>query len=195
LVGLMGLRIAIQVRRTGSTGFRPVRGGPGTVEWWASVLLFGGILAASPIPFLILLGVLEPIAALDTTVVHALGFALAIAGMFLTFGAQMAMGDSWRVGVEPGERTDLVTSGPFRIIRNPIFGAIIPVGIGLTLLVPTVPSFLGLAAIATGLELQVRGVEEPYLLDAHGDAYRQYASRVGRFVPGIGLIKPATRGT
>ena len=42
--------------------------------------------------------------------------------------------------------------------------------------------------IALGLELQVRSVEEPYLLRTHGDAYRAYASRVGRFVPGIGRL-------
>ncbi|MFL5908785.1 MAG: methyltransferase family protein, partial [Solirubrobacterales bacterium] len=36
------------------------------------------------------------------------------------------------------------------------------------------------------LQLQVRFVEEPYLIRTHGDDYRAYASEVGRFVPGIG---------
>jgi protein-S-isoprenylcysteine O-methyltransferase Ste14 len=31
------------------------------------------------------------------------------------------MGDSWRIGVGPGARTDLITSGLFRGSRNPIF--------------------------------------------------------------------------
>jgi protein-S-isoprenylcysteine O-methyltransferase Ste14 len=39
--------------------------------------------------------------------------------------------------------------------------------------------------------LQVRAVEEPYLLSVHGDAYATYAARVGRFVPGVGRL--ATR--
>jgi len=34
----------------------------------------------------------------------------------------------------------------------------------------------------------VRAVEEPYLLDTHGDAYRGYATRVGRFLPGVGRL-------
>ena len=38
------------------------------------------------------------------------------------------------------------------------------------------------------LEIQVRLVEEPYLLRQHGDAYRNYAARVGRFVPGLGRL-------
>jgi protein-S-isoprenylcysteine O-methyltransferase Ste14 len=32
----------------------------------------------------------------------------------------------------------------------------------------------------------VRKVEEPYLATTHGAAYVDYASRVGRFVPGVG---------
>jgi protein-S-isoprenylcysteine O-methyltransferase Ste14 len=32
-------------------------------------------------------------------------------------------GASWRIGVDPDERTTLVTSGPFAIARNPIFTA------------------------------------------------------------------------
>jgi len=39
-----------------------------------------------------------------------------------------------------------------------------------------------------GLELHVRHVEEPYLLQTHGDAYRAYAASAGRFVPGVGRL-------
>jgi protein-S-isoprenylcysteine O-methyltransferase Ste14 len=52
-----------------------------------------------------------------------------------------------------------------------------------------VPTWLGTAAVVVivlALELQVRAVEEPYLVRTHGNEYRAYASRVGRFVPGIG---------
>jgi protein-S-isoprenylcysteine O-methyltransferase Ste14 len=52
-----------------------------------------------------------------------------------------------------------------------------------------VPAWLGFAAVVVtwlGLELQVRAVEEPYLLRTHGDEYRVYAARVGRFLPGVG---------
>ena len=45
------------------------------------------------------------------------------------------------------------------------------------------------AALLVALEIQVRAVEEPYLLRTHGDAYRRYAAATGRFVPGIGRIE------
>ena len=44
---------------------------------------------------------------------------------------------------------------------------------------------IGLAAAIAGIELEVRFVEEPYLLSAHGAAYA-YTARVGRFPPGVG---------
>jgi len=48
------------------------------------------------------------------------------------------------------------------------------------------------AIFLAAIEVSVRTVEEPYLLGVHGDAYRDYSARVGRFVPGIGLT--ASRG-
>ena len=40
--------------------------------------------------------------------------------------------------------------------------------------------------LLAAIQVQVRAVEEPYLLAVHGDAYRDYAARVGRFVPRMG---------
>jgi protein-S-isoprenylcysteine O-methyltransferase Ste14 len=57
---------------------------------------------------------------------------------------------------------------------------------GFALMVPTWLAFGAVVVIALGLELQVRVVEEPYLFRTHGDEFRAYAARVGRFLPGIG---------
>jgi protein-S-isoprenylcysteine O-methyltransferase Ste14 len=71
-------------------------------------------------------------------------------------------------------------------VRNPIFAAMLPTALGLALMVPSWIALLGLGGLLLALELQVRAVEEPYLLSVHGDAYASYAARVGRFVPGVG---------
>ena len=49
--------------------------------------------------------------------------------------------------------------------------------------------FAWLLVLIIGLELHVRLVEEPYLLRVHGDAYRRYAARTGRFLPRVGRLK------
>ncbi len=92
-------------------------------------------------------------------------------------------------GVDESERTELVTAGPFAIVRNPIFAAMVPTSLGLALLVPNVVALAAFLALVIALELQVRLVEEPYLMRTHGERYLLYASRVGRFVPGVGKLK------
>jgi protein-S-isoprenylcysteine O-methyltransferase Ste14 len=54
---------------------------------------------------------LEPIAVLDRTPVHATGAALAVLGIAATLAAQLALGASWRIDVDPDKRTALVTTG------------------------------------------------------------------------------------
>jgi protein-S-isoprenylcysteine O-methyltransferase Ste14 len=184
-----GLRTLIQLRRTGSTGFHGLGGRPGSAEWIAGVGFAVALLLGAAAPVLALLDVVEPIAALDVTAVHVAGAALAVAGIAATFYAQVAMGESWRIGVDAGERTQLVTSGPFELVRNPIFAAMLPTALGLALLVPSWVAIAGLLGLAVALELQVRVVEEPYLLRVHGDSYADYAARVGRFVPGVGRLR------
>lgn len=183
-----GLRTAIQLRRTGSSGFEGVSGRPGSAEWWAGVLFGVAIAVGVAAPVLALLGAVEPVAALDATVAHAAGAALFGIGLAGTLAAQVAMGESWRIGVDESTTTELVTDGPFAFVRNPIFAAMLPASAGLALMVPSVVALAGLAALVVALELQVRVVEEPYLLRVHGARYARYAARVGRFLPLVGRL-------
>lgn len=188
-----GMRTVVQLRRTGSTGFHGVSGHPGSAEWWGGVLFVLALVAGVAAPILDIAGALEPIAALDGSVGHAAGgilFALGLAG---TLWAQLTMGDSWRIGVDPAERTELVTDGPFALVRNPIFAGMLPTSLGLALLVPNIAALVGLCALLLALEIQVRVVEEPYLLRTHGRPYADYAGRVGRFFPGVGRLHSRSR--
>jgi protein-S-isoprenylcysteine O-methyltransferase Ste14 len=127
--------------------------------------------------------------------VQVCGLVLALAGFAATLAGQVGMGTSWRVGVDPAERTTLVTTGVFAVVRNPVFSAMVAAQAGVALMVPTWPSVLALVALVVAVELQVRAVEEPYLQAMHGSAYVGYAARAGRFVPGIGRMSvPAGAG-
>ncbi|WP_323127109.1 methyltransferase family protein [Rubrobacter marinus] len=136
---------------------------------------------------------LRPVSFIDGPAGHALGFALFFAGLAGTLLAQIAMGASWRVGVDQAERTELVTAGPFALVRNPIFSAMVPAFLGLALLVPNLVALLAVAGLVAAVEIQVRLVEEPYLLRVHGVRYAEYASRVGRFVPGFGRLRAGAK--
>lgn len=187
-----GLRTWVQWRRTGDTGFRGSGLAKGTVQWWARMLFTGALLIGAAGPIAALAG-LPPVGALDYTAVHLIGIVLAAAGVMATLAAQTSMGASWRIGVHEDERTELVTGGAFVLSRNPIFTAMVVTAAGLAAMVPNVIALAGLALTVAALQMQVRAVEEPYLLRTHGDAYTAYAARVGRFLPGIGRLTPDTR--
>ncbi|MBA3490753.1 MAG: isoprenylcysteine carboxylmethyltransferase family protein [Rubrobacteraceae bacterium] len=178
-------RTLLQLRTTGSTGFKGIGGRPGSAEWIGGVLFVVAILLGLAAPVLTLAGAMQPFAVLDGAVGHALGFALFFLGLAGTLWAQVAMGASWRIGVDEAETTDLVTAGPFAWVRNPIFSAMILTSFGLVLLVPNVAALIGFAALLVAIEVQVRLVEEPYLLRTHEARYADYTSRVGRFAPGV----------
>lgn len=184
------LRGAIQLRRTGSTGFKGLDRRSGPLERTAGAL-FAASLALCLAGVALQLGDrLNPISSLEGAGADLLGGALASLGIALTVLSQLAMGDAWRIGMDPGERTALVTSGPFSIVRNPIYAAMIPSFVGIALLAPNALTLGAVAALLAALELQTRLVEEPHLLRMHGERYAGYAARVGRFLPLVGRLGP-----
>lgn len=179
-----GWRTIIQYRRTGDTGLR-LHAEPNTAQWWSKLGFIVALLIGFAAPIFAIVG-LENISALDKRWLHIAGVVVATSGVLLTLVAQLSMGDSWRIGVDPTERTTLVTEGAFTIARNPVFTAMLVTAAGLSMMIPNLVSITGLLALLLALEVQVRLVEEPFLLSLHGENYRAYADRVGRFLPGLG---------
>lgn len=188
VVVAFGLKAVLLRRATGTAGFRGISGRPGSPEWLGGVLFVVALVAAVAAPALQAGGVIDPLSDADALALS--GLVLALAGVVLTLWAQGAMGASWRVGVDAAERTSLVTAGPFALVRNPFFSALIPTMAGLVLMAFNVVAIGAFLALVLAVELQVRVVEEPYLRTAHPD-YAAYAGRVGRFVPGVGRLDAA----
>ena len=161
----------------------------GSVEWIAGVGFVAAIAVIGLGPLLQLVGVVAPLSIRYGAAIHVAGIALATSGIVLTVWAQLQMGDSWRIGVDTNETTALVDRGVFGLVRNPIYTAMLIFEFGIALLTLNFVSIAGFLLAFAALELQVRRVEEPYLLAKHDATYRDYIGRVGRFSPGIGLIR------
>ncbi len=115
-----------------------------------------------------------------------LGLLLALAGLVIVALAQRQMGSSFRIGIDDAE-TKLVEGGLFAVVRNPIFTGLLILLAGVALAAPCPWSVLLWAAGTIAVGRQAR-LEEEHLLAMHGDAYRAYATRVGRFLPGVGRL-------
>jgi protein-S-isoprenylcysteine O-methyltransferase Ste14 len=178
----------VERRRTGDSGLRLSAGPAGSVAWWAKLLFIVALLAGFAGPLAGLAG-MPALPGLEHPTVQVSGVLLAVAAVVATVGAQLDMGRSWRIGLDPAEETQLVICGAFAHVRNPVFTAMVAAMAGLALTVPNTLAVLAVLLLVAAVQLQVRVIEEPYLIRVHAESYLSYATRVGRFVPGVGRLR------
>jgi protein-S-isoprenylcysteine O-methyltransferase Ste14 len=112
-----------------------------------------------------------------------LGYLLGLAGVALLAWAHATLGANFSPWLEIRREHALVTTGPYRWVRHPIYsaGVLLVLGAGLlsaNLLVLLCP------ALALALLLTVRlPDEEAMLAEQFGDAYQAWAARTGRLLP------------
>jgi protein-S-isoprenylcysteine O-methyltransferase Ste14 len=113
------------------------------------------------------------------------GFGLALLGFALLQWAQNALGKNWSDTPRMMKQQTLITSGPYRSVRHPIYTAFLLI-MGSTLLI-SANWLIGLSWIGmTFLEIASRiGFEESLMLEYFGDQYRDYMKRTGRLLPKI----------
>ena len=118
-------------------------------------------------------------------VLQVAGALLMVAGTALFSAAQIDLGASWRIGIDPGAAPGLVIRGLYRLCRHPIFSGFLMIFAAYVALLPTVLSLVLFVAGYLLLRIQA-DAEEVHMLRTYGEPYRDYAKRVGRFLPAIG---------
>lgn len=124
---------------------------------------------------------LLPAVFLEKLAVQWVGIVLLHISLLLVFVAQAQMAESWRVGFDEKQRTELVQGGLFRYSRNPIFVGMLLTMLGLFLSVPNALTLLAAALTWVVLQIQVR-MEEAYLATVQGAPYLDYLRRVRRWL-------------
>jgi protein-S-isoprenylcysteine O-methyltransferase Ste14 len=95
--------------------------------------------------------------------------------------SQASMGAAWRMGVDATTPTDLVTTGPFALSRNPVYVGIRGTMLGQLLVFGTWPMLVIWTASELLVHLQVR-FEEAHMIRLHAQRYVDYCSRVRRWL-------------
>jgi protein-S-isoprenylcysteine O-methyltransferase Ste14 len=99
-----------------------------------------------------------------------------------TFVCWRKMGRSWRIGINPNEKLALVSTGPYRYVRHPIYSLRMVINMCAFLMAPTLLVLVPAAIDFILLQIEARR-EERYMESQHGQDYAQYKNSVGRFVP------------
>jgi protein-S-isoprenylcysteine O-methyltransferase Ste14 len=108
--------------------------------------------------------------------------AVAVGAWVATLVCWKKMGKSWRMGINPAEKTQLIVSGPYAYVRHPIYALSSVLVIASAVAVPTILMICVAVVHCALLQWEARR-EERYLLGVHGQPYADYVGSVGRFVP------------
>jgi protein-S-isoprenylcysteine O-methyltransferase Ste14 len=117
-----------------------------------------------------------------TLLLGSLGLAISGFSMLLTAGRPSGKGSSRGVAFEQTSR--LVTNGPYRYIRHPLYASLILLVWGMAMKSGSFASIF-LSLLATGLLYLTALTEEGENLDRFGEAYETYMTSTRMFVPGV----------
>ena len=119
-----------------------------------------------------------------STPVSAVGYGLLGAGMLFALWARVFLGGNWSSNVTLKQDHTLVRSGPYRIVRHPIYTGLLVALLGTAIALGPLRCFVGvvLAAIAWKFKSLT---EETFMVQQFGDQYRQYQMEVKGLVPYI----------
>lgn len=113
-------------------------------------------------------------------VVYA-GYFLMFSSLGLMIIAQYQMGQSWRIGIDEVNQTQLKTSGLFGFSRNPIFLSMTLLTIGLFLITPNAFTLIIVIISRIVIQFQIR-LEEEFLEKQLGEKYIIYKNSVKRWM-------------
>jgi protein-S-isoprenylcysteine O-methyltransferase Ste14 len=111
-----------------------------------------------------------------------IGVGFGVASLPLLIWVHHTLGRHWSTTLQLRKRHALITSGPYRWVRPPMYMVLILFFTGLSL-VSAVWPFILLVALSIIMFYRVTAKEEAMMLEQFGDAYRAYMERTGRFLP------------
>jgi protein-S-isoprenylcysteine O-methyltransferase Ste14 len=154
-------------------------------EGWLSILL-------RPVMFLALLAVVGLYVVLPEKTdwmylplpawIRWAGVGLGIAGELFLIWVHHTLREYWSTVLQLRQSHALITWGPYRFVRHPMYSALTLCFIGLALVSAAWPLLL-LTALTLPFFYRISGIEEVMMIEQFDEAYRAYRMRTGRFLP------------
>jgi protein-S-isoprenylcysteine O-methyltransferase Ste14 len=107
---------------------------------------------------------------------------LTVCGLGLTLWARHVLGGNWSNVVVLRENHELITDGPYMLVRHPIYSGLLLAAIAWALAGGTVMALAGLGLVGFCLAAQIRD-EERLMQAAFGATYTRYRAAVPALLP------------
>lgn len=113
-----------------------------------------------------------------------IGAAITVVGLGFAVWARVHLGRNWSRSVEVKADHELITSGPYRLVRHPIYTGILAGIAGSAVALSEVRGMVALVLMFAVFWAKLR-LEEAWMRGEFGEKYAAYARRVRALVPGI----------
>lgn len=114
--------------------------------------------------------------------VEIAGAVLVAAGIGFAVWARLRLAGNWSAQVTLKQEHELVRSGPYRLVRHPIYTGLLLAMLGTAIAADHVAGVIALA-LATGAILRKMPIEEAVMTDAFGASYADYSRDTARLIP------------
>jgi protein-S-isoprenylcysteine O-methyltransferase Ste14 len=111
-----------------------------------------------------------------------LGAAVTIAGLLFAVWAREHLGRNWSRSVTIKQGHELITSGPYAVVRHPIYTGSLAGFLGMAIAISQVRGFIAFALVFLAFWMKLR-MEEQWMRSQFGETYATYAHRTAALVP------------
>ncbi len=119
-----------------------------------------------------------------TTLVYSVGLTVCVSGAVLAIVSRVLLGRNWSATVELKQEHELITAGPYGLIRHPIYTGFVLLFLGNAIMVGDWRGLLAVAIVFVSFWRKLR-LEESWLGTHFGETYRQYQARTKALIPKI----------
>ena len=109
-------------------------------------------------------------------------YLILLLSFLLAVGARVSLGTNWSGTVTVKQEHELITSGPYRYVRHPIYTGLLLAFSGLAIARGEWRCILALIILALSFWRKLR-IEERFMVEQFGSAYETYRQRVSVLVP------------
>jgi protein-S-isoprenylcysteine O-methyltransferase Ste14 len=118
----------------------------------------------------------------DTPGIEWLGAAIVVGGVAFAVWARATLGRNWSGQIQIKSDHQLISAGPYRFVRHPIYTGILGGILGTAVAIGEVRGAIAFVLILIGFANKARK-EESFLARQFGEAFDEHAKRTGFFLP------------
>jgi protein-S-isoprenylcysteine O-methyltransferase Ste14 len=123
-----------------------------------------------------------------STLLTATGLALQASMFVLALWARFHLGPQWRGVIAILDNHQLIRSGPYRLVRHPIYTSMLGMFVGTAMVSGELYAWLGVVLAAVAYWRKIR-IEEQYLHEALREEYAEYSRNTSALIPFRAILR------